>query len=51
VVALRLSEALEWVAAEQVALARRTDGVTWEDVGHAFGTSMQSAHARFRDHS
>ncbi len=48
VLAITLSQALEVVAAEQVALAREHDGVTWEQVGEAFGISMQSAHSRFR---
>ena len=46
--AVRLSQALELVAAEQVVLARELDDVTWEDVGRAFGISTQSAHSRFR---
>ena len=51
VLALELSQALEWIAGEHVALARELDRVTWEDVGEAFGVSMQSAHHRFRDQS
>ena len=51
VLALELSQALEWIAGEHVALARELDGSTWEDVGGAFGVSMQSAHHRFRDQS
>jgi hypothetical protein len=49
--ALELSQAMESLAGEYVALARELDGVTWEDVGEAFGVSMQSAHHRFRDPS
>ena len=49
VLAIELSQAMEWIAGEHVALARELDGVTWEDVGEAFGISMQSAHHRFRD--
>ena len=51
VLAIELSQALEWIAGEHVALARELDGVTWEDAGDAFGISMQSAHHRFRDRS
>ena len=51
VLAIRVSQALELVAAEQVERAREVDGVTWEEVGEAFGTSMQSAHARVRRRS
>ena len=48
VLAITLSQALEVVASEQVQLARKIDGSTWEEVGEAFDISMQSAHARFR---
>jgi hypothetical protein len=51
VLAVKVSQALELVAAEQVERAREIDGATWEAVGEAFGTSMQSAHARFRRRS
>jgi hypothetical protein len=51
VLAIELSQALEWIASEHVALARELDEVTWEDVGEAFGISMQSAHHRFRGRS
>ena len=51
VVAVEVAEALELIAAEEVQRAREFDGVTWEDVGAAFGTSMQSAHSRFRARS
>ena len=51
VLALKLSQAMDWLAGEHVALARVLDGVTWEDVGDAFGISMQSAHHRFREAS
>jgi hypothetical protein len=27
--------------------ARNADGLTWETIGHAFGTTRQSAHLRF----
>jgi|SRR5205809_5646522 len=51
VLAIELSQAMEWIAGEHVALARALDGSTWEDVGEAFGISMQSAHHRFRGRS
>jgi hypothetical protein len=47
VLALELGQALEAVAAEHVSRAR-DGGVTWEQVGEAFGITMQSAHSRFR---
>lgn len=47
VLALELSQVMEAVAAEHVMSARQDDGATWEDVGAAFGVTMQSAHARF----
>ena len=49
--AIEASQALELIAAEQVERARELDGVTWEQVGLRFGTTMQSAHARFRQRS
>jgi hypothetical protein len=51
VLALELSHVMERLAGEHVALARELDQVTWEDVGAAFGISMQSAHHRFRESS
>jgi hypothetical protein len=51
VFAVELAQTLEWLAGEFVASAREDDGATWEDVGAAFGTTMQSAYARFRDRS
>jgi hypothetical protein len=51
VLALELSQAMERLAGEHVTLARDLDRVTWEDVGAAFGISMQSAHHRFREPS
>lgn len=51
VLAIELGQAMERIAGEHVAQARELDGATWEDVGAAFGTSMQSAHARFRGSS
>jgi hypothetical protein len=51
VLAIELSQAMEWIAGEHVALARELNGSTWEDVGEAFGISMQSAHHRFRGRS
>jgi hypothetical protein len=51
VLALELGQAIAWIAGEHVAQARDLDGVTWEDVGEAFGMTSQSAHHRFRDQS
>jgi hypothetical protein len=51
VLAVKLAQALELIAADEVERARELDGVTWEQVGEAFGVSMQSAHARFRRRS
>lgn len=48
VLAVRLAEALELLAAEGVTRARADFGLTWTDVGAAFDTSAQSAHTRFR---
>ncbi len=47
VVALQAQEALEVVAAREVRFARNHDGLTWDQVGEAFGISAQSAHHRF----
>ena len=49
--ALRCRDALDLIAGEHVRRARALDGVTWEQVGERLGTSMQSAHARFRGRS
>jgi hypothetical protein len=51
VLALHARDALELIAAEHVNRARELDGVTWDQVGERFGTSMQSAHSRFRPRS
>lgn len=51
VLAIKVGQALELIAEEQVERARDLDGVTWEQVGEAFDVSMQSAHARFRRRS
>ena len=48
VLAVRLAEALEILAAEAVNDARVDDGLTWADVGDAFGVRPQTAQARFR---
>ena len=48
VAAARLAAAAERLARAQVAEARAVDGLTWEQVGEAFGTTRQSAHERFR---
>lgn len=47
VLAIEAQEALEVLAAQEVALAREHDAVTWADVGEAFEISAQSAHHRF----
>ena len=48
VAAARIAAAAERLARTHVTRARQADGVTWEEVGAAFGTSRQSAHERFR---
>ena len=48
VAADRLAAAAERLARAQVAEARAADGLTWEQVGEAFGTTKQAAHERFR---
>jgi hypothetical protein len=48
VLAVELSEALEFVAREHVARAHGADGATWEQIGAAFGMTAQSAHERLR---
>ncbi len=47
VLAVKAAQALELVAAEQVARARELDGVSWAQIGDAFGVSTQSAYSRF----
>ena len=48
VTAARIAAAADRIARTHVALARETEGATWEQVGEAFGTTRQSAHERFR---
>jgi hypothetical protein len=48
VLAVELSDALEFVARDHVARAHEADGATWEQIGAAFATTAQSAHERFR---
>ena len=48
VLAIRLAEALELLAGQEIARARNQYGLTWTEVGAAFDTSAQSAHSRFR---
>ena len=48
VLAVRVRDAFELLAAENVNRARELNGVTWEQVGERFDVSMQSAHSRFR---
>lgn len=45
--AIDTQEALEVLAAQEVAAARDLEGATWGQVGEAFGISTQSAHHRF----
>ena len=45
--AIDTQEALEVLAAQEVAAARTLEGSTWEQVGDVFGISTQSAHHRF----
>ena len=47
VTAARFAAAADRIAHAYVTKAREDDGVTWEQVGEAFGTSRQSAHERF----
>ncbi len=47
VLAVEAQEALEVLAAREVAMAREQEGLTWKQVGEAFGISTQSAHHRF----
>ena len=46
--AARLAAEADRLAQVHVNVARETEGVTWEQVGDAFGTTRQSAHERFR---
>ena len=48
VAAARVAASADRLARTHVAHARDTEGVTWEQVGEAFGTTRQSAHERFR---
>ena len=48
VTAARVAAAADRLARTHVALARDKEGVTWEQIGEAFGTTRQSAHERFR---
>ena len=47
VLAVQAQEALEVLAAHEVALAREHDDLTWADVAKAFEITTQSAHHRF----
>lgn len=51
VLAERAACAAEWLAHDNVARARKVDGVTWEEVGRAFGITRQAAHERFSQNS
>jgi hypothetical protein len=48
VLAVRLAEALEVIAAEEVDRARTEHHLRWADVGDTFGVRAQTAQARFR---
>ena len=48
VLAVRLAEALEVLAAEEIDRVRSVQGLGWKDVGDAFDVTTQTAHARFR---
>lgn len=48
VAAQRIAEIAERVARVEVASARARDGVSWADVGDAFGINRKSAHERLR---
>ena len=48
VAAARVAAAADRLARTHVGLARDKEGMTWEQVGEAFGTTRQSAHERFR---
>ncbi|MEZ5378241.1 MAG: hypothetical protein R2733_17170 [Acidimicrobiales bacterium] len=45
--AIDTQEALEVLAAREVAASRELEGSTWGQVGEVFGISTQSAHHRF----
>lgn len=47
VLAEQVVGAAERLTRESVARAREVDGVTWEEVGRAFGITRQAAHERF----
>jgi len=46
--ASRLAAAAERLSRAEVGEARAAEGLTWEQIGEAFGTTRQSAHERFR---
>lgn len=48
VTAARVAAAAERLARAEVGKAREAEGLTWEQVGEAYGTTKQSAHERFR---
>ncbi len=48
VLAVRLAEALEVLAAEEIDRVRSARELGWRDVGDAFGVTTQTAHTRFR---
>jgi len=48
VLAVRVAEALEVLAAEEIDRVRSAQSLGWKDVGEAFEVTTQTAHARFR---
>ena len=48
VLAVRLAEALEVLAAEEIERVRSAKALGWKDVGDAFDITTQTAHHRFR---
>ena len=47
VLAVRLAEALEVLAAEEINRVRLANSMVWKDVGEAFDVTPQTAHTRF----
>jgi len=47
ILAVRLAEALEVLAAEEIERLRATRSLRWADIGDAFDVTPQTAHTRF----
>jgi hypothetical protein len=47
VTAMKIVEVADRIARAEIMAAREFDGLTWADVGKAFGVSTQTAHERF----